>query len=441
MKHLKILILSLLIIPFATQAQEIDNELPVGMQENTDSLLRSWSMQQYLIVDNESQLADINPYFENAVYEDRLKRIPCVINMTYNDIVQGYIDRYTNRLRHSVAFMLGASNFYIPIIEEALAYYQVPIELKHLVVIESAYNPRARSRAGAVGLWQFMPRTATSYGLQINSLVDERCDPIKSSYAAAKLLKDMYSIFGDWTLVIAAYNCGPANVSKAIHRAGGDRDFWNIYQYLPHETRGYVPAFIAANYIMNYYGEHNIKPLQARIPAATDTLRLGKDVRMEHISSICGIDINEIKALNPQYLTNLIPGYRNTPCTLRLPQEQMLQFIDKEQAIYDYGNSAEGKKEIEETPITESNLLPLQATNSSTVAPSNNTYTSKSSKSSRSSKSKSSKSSRSHSVTVKSGQSLSVIAHKNGTTVAKLRKLNRNIKGDRIKPGDKIRVK
>ena len=252
-----------------TDVTDITADLPEGMQENTDSLLRSWNMQRYLLVDTTSQLANINPYFENAVYADRLQRIPSIMDMTYNDIVQKYIDQYTNRLRHSVSYILAASNFYIPIMEEALAFYKIPLELKYLPVIESAYNPRARSRAGAVGLWQFMPRTAVQYGLQINSLVDERCEPIKSSYAAAHYLKDLYTIFGDWTLVIAAYNCGPNNINKAIHRSGGERDFWKIYQNLPRETRGYVPAFIAANYIMNYYGEHNIQPYRARIPATT----------------------------------------------------------------------------------------------------------------------------------------------------------------------------
>ena len=260
MKKIHLLFLFFLSVPFFLIAQNtVDkdnqnsfiNELPEGMKENTDSLLKAWNAQQYFILDTVSQLANINPYFEKAVYEDRLKRIPCVMNLTYNDIVQQYIDQYTNRLRRSVSFILGAANFYVPIMEEAMLFYGIPVELKNLSVIESAFNPTARSRVGAVGLWQFMPRTAVRYGLQINSLVDDRCDPIKSSYAAARYLKDLYDIFGDWTLVIAAYNCGPNNINKAIHRSGGEKDFWRIYPYLPAETRGYVPAFIAANYVMN----------------------------------------------------------------------------------------------------------------------------------------------------------------------------------------------
>ena len=192
MRYITIFASILLFMPMTITAQEevntdvtdITADLPEGMQENTDSLLRSWNMQRYLLVDTTSQLANINPYFENAVYADRLQRIPSIMDMTYNDIVQKYIDQYTNRLRHSVSYILAASNFYIPIMEEALAFYKIPLELKYLPVIESAYNPRARSRAGAVGLWQFMPRTAVQYGLQINSLVDERCEDALQHHVA-----------------------------------------------------------------------------------------------------------------------------------------------------------------------------------------------------------------------------------------------------------------
>jgi len=427
MRYITIFASILLFMPMTITAQEevntdvtdITADLPEGMQENTDSLLRSWNMQRYLLVDTTSQLANINPYFENAVYADRLQRIPSIMDMTYNDIVQKYIDLYTNRLRHSVSYILAASNFYIPIMEEALAFYKIPLELKYLPVIESAYNPRARSRAGAVGLWQFMPRTAVQYGLQINSLVDERCEPIKSSYAAAHYLKDLYTIFGDWTLVIAAYNCGPNNINKAIHRSGGERDFWKIYQNLPRETRGYVPAFIAANYIMNYYGEHNIQPYRARIPATTDTLLINKDVKMEQIATVCGIDIDEIKALNPQYQTTLIPGYRTT-CTLRLPQDQLLKFIDLQDSVYAYGVTNEPQVSSQDMNVKE-------ITEKTTVK--------------KSSRSKSrSRSSSAKRITVRSGQTLGEIARRNHTTVAKLRSLN-GIRGSNIRAGQKLRVR
>ena len=224
---------------------------PEAMNYDLDSLMNLYMSKTYLDEDNDCQMKDVNPVFAKEVYIERLKHMPTVIEMPYNDVVQKFIDRYSGRLRHSVSYMLGASNFYMPIFEEALEAYNLPLELKYLPIIESALNPKAVSRVGATGLWQFMLATGKQYDLKVNSLIDERCDPVKSSYAAAHYLSDLYKIFGDWNLVIAAYNCGPAQINKAIHRADGERDYWQIYPYLPKETRGYVPAFIAANYIMN----------------------------------------------------------------------------------------------------------------------------------------------------------------------------------------------
>ena len=431
MKPIKIFCtaIALSLISYAS-AQEINDTestndiitLPEGMLENTDSMITEWNMSSYFQLDTTSQLANINPYFEDAVYIDRLKRLPNVMPMTYNSIVRKYIDQYTNRLRHSVSYMLGASNFYIPIFEDALLLHQIPLELKYLPVIESAFNPRARSRAGAGGLWQFMPATGKRYGLLINSLVDERCDPIKSSDAAARYLKDLYDIFGDWTLVIAAYNCGPGNINKAIHRAGGERDYWKIYPYLPAETRGYVPAFIAANYVMNYYGEHNILPMRASILANTDTLLLNHDVKMEQIAKVCDIDIQQLKLLNPQYTTNLIPGYRQRS-TLRMPQKQLLTFIDLQDSIY---NST--TQDVAITEDTEDVIEPVQ------------TVSTRRSSASRSRTSASRHRSRTQSVTVRRGQTLSEIARRNHTTVSKLRKRN-GIRGNNIQAGKRLRVK
>ena len=431
MKPIKIFCtaIALSLISYAS-AQEINDTestndiitLPEGMLENTDSMITEWNMSSYFQLDTTSQLANINPYFEDAVYIDRLKRLPNVMPMTYNSIVRKYIDQYTNRLRHSVSYMLGASNFYIPIFEDALLLHQIPLELKYLPVIESAFNPRARSRAGAGGLWQFMPATGKRYGLLINSLVDERCDPIKSSDAAARYLKDLYDIFGDWTLVIAAYNCGPGNINKAIHRAGGERDYWKIYPYLPAEKRGYVPAFIAANYVMNYYGEHNILPMRASILANTDTLLLNHDVKMEQIAKVCDIDIQQLKLLNPQYTTNLIPGYRQRS-TLRMPQKQLLTFIDLQDSIYN--NTIQ---DVALTEDTEDVIEPVQ------------TVSTRRSSASRSRTSASRHRSHTQSVTVRRGQTLSEIARRNHTTVSKLRKLN-GIRGNNIQAGKRLRVK
>ena len=275
-------------------------ELPGGLTCEFDSLLSEYHTKTYLKEDTDCDMQDVNPIYDKDIYIARLKRMPTRIEMPYNDAVQQIIDRYGIKLRQSVSTMLGLQNFYIPIFEEALEAYGLPLELKYLPVVESALNPNAVSRVGATGLWQFMITTGKRYGLEVNSLVDERRDPIKSSYAAAHYLSDLYKIFGDWNLVIAAYNCGPDNINKAIHRSNGETDYWQIYPYLPKETRGYVPAFIAANYMMTYYCDHNICPMKAELPVKTDTIMVDCDVHFEQIANVLNMDINQIKELNPQ---------------------------------------------------------------------------------------------------------------------------------------------
>jgi membrane-bound lytic murein transglycosylase D len=262
--------------------------------------------------------------------------------MAYNPIVKQFIDRYVTRMRKSVSLMLGSSNFYMPIFEQALESYNVPIELKYLPVIESALNPKAVSRVGATGLWQFMLATGKQYGLRVNSLVDDRRDPIRSSYAAARLLRDLYRIFGDWTLAIAAYNCGPQNVNKAIRRSGGSRDYWTIYPYLPSETRGYVPAFIAANYVMTYYCEHNICPMLTNLPERTDTVVVNKNVSFSTLTKFCDIDINLLRELNPQYRRDLVNGLTE-PSTIRMPVSAINKFVEQEDSIMAYDASRHGR--------------------------------------------------------------------------------------------------
>jgi membrane-bound lytic murein transglycosylase D len=345
------------------------------------------------------------------------------MEMPYNDIVQKFIDRYTGRLRHSVSYMLGASNFYTPIFEEALEAYGLPLELKYLPVIESALNPQATSHAGAAGLWQFMVATGKHYGLEVNSLVDERRDPIKSSYAAAQYLKDLYKIFGDWSLVIAAYNCGPENINKAIHRANGEADYWKIYPYLPRETRGYVPAFIAANYVMNYYCEHNICPMRTKLPAKTDTIVVTKDVHLKQIAEVCGIDIDELRTLNPQYRRDIVNG-SNKPSIIRMPATATNTFIANEDSIYNHKT---------ETLFTRRSLVEVDNSSKSS-------YTRKSSAKKRKSYSRKKRRTRAKRVTIRKGDTLSEIAERNHTTVKKLRQLN-GIKGNTIRAGKKIRVR
>ena len=257
------------------------------------------------------------------------------MELSYNEVVRKYLDMYTDRLRKHVSYLLTTNNFYIPIIEEALDAYNLPLELRYLPIIESALNPSATSRAGASGLWQFMLNTGKMYGLESNSLVDERRDPIKSSWAAARYLRDMYEIYQDWNLVIAAYNCGPGNVNKAIRRANGSTDYWEIYPYLPRETRGYVPAFIAVNYVMNYYCKHNICPLEMDIPNATDTVQVARNIHCKQIADLCDVSLDRIKSLNPQYKKNQIPG-DNKSQTLRLPLDAVSLFIDSQDTIYNH---------------------------------------------------------------------------------------------------------
>ena len=399
--------------------QEEVIEFPEAMTFELDSLLNLYMSKNYLDEDNDCRMKDVNPVFEKEVFLERLKRIPSIIEMPYNEVVQKFIDRYSGRLRHSVSYMLGASNFYMPIFEEALETYGLPLELKYLPVIESALNPKAVSRVGATGLWQFMLATGKRYGLEVNSLVDERRDPIKASYAAANYLSDLYKVFGDWNLVIAAYNCGPDQINKAIHRSKGSKDYWQIYPYLPKETRGYVPAFIAANYIMTYYCEHNICPMTTRLPAKTDTVMVGRNVHLEQIASVCNIDIEQLRTLNPAYRRDIVPGATKLSA-VRLPQTEVGKFIDLEDSIYAYNAEVLFSKR---TTVEVNDDVP--------------TYTRKSSsKRSR----KKARTSRGRSVTVKSGQTLSEIAKRNGTTVSKLRRLN-GIKGSNIRAGKKLRVR
>lgn len=403
-------------------------DLPEAMNYEVDSLLNLYYSKTYLQQDEDCNYRDENRDYPKEVYIERLSRLPNVMEMPYNEIVQKFIDRYTGRLRHSVSYMLGASNFYIPIFEEALEAYGLPLELKYLPVIESALNPKATSHAGAAGLWQFMVATGKQYGLEINSLIDERRDPIKSSYAAAHYLKDLYNIFGDWSLVIAAYNCGPENINKAIHRADGQADYWKIYPYLPRETRGYVPAFIAANYVMNYYCEHNICPMRTTLPAKTDTVVVSKDVHLKQIADVCGIDIEELRTLNPQYRRDIVNG-NNKPSVIRMPANATNTFIANEDSIYRYETDA---------LLTRRSLVEVESSKYTTSTSSSRKSYSKS----KSRKRKSSRRSRTRkkSVTVRSGDTLSEIAERHHTTVKKLRQLN-GIKGNNIRAGKKIRVK
>jgi membrane-bound lytic murein transglycosylase D len=309
--------------------------------KNLDSLLNLYYVGQSISSYPEfwnSEADSLIPDFSDSVYIDRLKKIPTIVDLTYNTVVRRYIEVYTRQKRSSVGVMLGLSQYYFPLFDEIFDYYDIPNEMKYMSIIESALNPRATSRTRAVGLWQFMYGTGRSYGLTINSLVDERRDPIKSTYAAARYVKDLYAIYHDWTLVIAAYNCGPGNVNKAIRRSGGKRNYWDIYYYLPRETRGHVPAFIAATYTMNYYREHNLKPIPVSFPVTSDTIMVTKNLHFMQISEVLGLPVQLLKDMNPQYRTDIIP-VNGQPMSLRLPLEQTTRFIDLEKEIYAYKDS------------------------------------------------------------------------------------------------------
>ncbi len=395
-------------------------DVPEGMTTDLDELLHLYNAQSYLMKDTTCNYRDVNRTYPDSVYMDRLQRLPTIIEMPYNQVVKQFIERYSDKLRGSVSYMLGAANFYMPIFEQALETYGLPLELRYLPVIESALNPNAVSRVGATGLWQFMLETGKRYGLEVNSLVDERRDPIKSSYAAARYLRDLYKIFDDWSLVIAAYNCGPNKVNQAIHRAKGCVDYWQIYPYLPKETRGYVPAFIAANYIMNYYCEHNICPMITELPISTDTIVVDKNLHLEQIAKVLNVNIEHLRALNPQYRRDIVNGLTE-PSVVRLPLSLVGSFIDNEDSIYAYKrDELLLKREVVAVNDIKLSYSKSKATKRRT--------------------SKRSSRSRRKTVTVRQGDTLSEIAKRNGTTVKKLRRLN-GIKGSNIRAGKKIRVR
>lgn len=346
----KVIIFSLLLCFISQSIYSSDAEkdsLKLGVEyfsnfeDNLDSLLNLWyvknSVKTNYDISNDNVYSDI-PEFPDSVYIERLKNIPSIINLPYNSIVRNYIHVYTKKRRENVQAMIGLSDYYFPIIEEIFEGYGIPTELKYMAIIESALNPNAVSRVGATGMWQFMYGTARMYNLTVNSYVDERRDPVKSAHAAAKFMQDLYSIFNDWTLVIAAYNCGPGNVNKAIRRTGGKRDFWELYYYLPRETRGYVPAYIAAAYTMNYYQEHYISPVIPEISMATDTIMIYDNLHLKQVSEVLGIPYQLIRDLNPQYKIDIIPA-KGTKYPITIPMDYTGKFISNQDSIFRYKDS------------------------------------------------------------------------------------------------------
>ena len=389
-----------------------DIVFPESFDTDVHKMMTNWYLQNYTVLD-----ADVENKSHGEVSEEtyirRLAAIPSVIEMPYNQVVRKHIERYVYRSRTLVEEMLGMSLYYMPIFEQALEKEGLPLELKYLPIVESALDPNAVSRVGAAGLWQFMIGTGKGLGLEINSLVDERRDPYRSSAMAAKYLKNLYQIYNDWSLAIAAYNCGPGNVNKALRRAGGEgADFWAIYPYLPRETRGYVPAFIAAIYVITYFKQHNISPTLARKPLITDTVGVTRRIHFNQIAAVLNMPVEELRALNPQYRTTLIPA-DSRPCTLRMPTAAISTFLEAEDSVY--------------------------ACRPETLKP-NRRVVEVASREEHKAASRSGSRGRGSSVTVRSGDTLGAIARRNHTTVARLQRLN-GIKGTNIRAGQKLRVK
>jgi len=363
MSHIRFLfiILTISVLPFfqsAAQEVEIDEEilteepqteaesivqpydsiigyLPESMDVDIQKLLEGWHASHLTNADDHCIDDDVNPVFSDTIFRKRMNRMPTVVPMVYNEAVRRCIDIYSNRRRNQMRFMMGMADYYFPMFEQILDANGMPLELKYLAIVESALNPFALSRVGASGLWQFMLPTAKSNGLEINSLIDERYDLQKATEAACRYLKMLYNMYDDWHLALAAYNCGPGGVNKAIARSGGKMDFWKIFPYLPRETRSYVPLFIAAAYVMTYHCDHNLCPVRANFAIATDTIVINRALHFDQIAEVLQIDKEMIRFYNPQYKREIIPG-NIRPSTLRLPIETTFALINREDSVYEH---------------------------------------------------------------------------------------------------------
>ncbi|HRS18372.1 MAG TPA: transglycosylase SLT domain-containing protein [Bacteroidales bacterium] len=320
-----------------------DTVIFTQFNSNLDKLVQLWYVQksEYWKYCNRPLLgydSSYVPSFTPEEYKQRIAKMNSIIPLSYNDQVQAFINVYAFRKRDRVEIMLGLAEYYFPMFEEILDKYEIPLELKYLAIIESALNPRATSPVGAGGLWQFMPGTGVMYKLHITSFVDDRRDPYKSTHAAAKYLKSLYGMFNDWLLAIAAYNCGPGNVRKAITRSGGKTNFWEIYPYLPRETRGYVPAFIAAYYVFENHAEHNLYPREIAFPRVTDTIMVTQQLHLQQVSEVLNIPLQFLQDINPQYRVGIIPASEKGHA-LYLPIDYVTPFLLFQDSILTYKDS------------------------------------------------------------------------------------------------------
>lgn len=376
----------------------------------TDSLLTAMYRQKHgdtVSVDHGFDMDSVNltSNLPDSVITERLARLNSFITLPFNQTVRNYIVLYSEKMPSKMAQILGLCEYYMPIFEETFNKYNLPEELKYMAIIESALNPFAVSRSGAKGMWQFMYHSAIFYGLKIDSYIDERLNPIKSVDAAARYLKDSYALFGDWNLAISSYNCGPGNVNKAIRRAGGKRDFWSVYDYLPRETRGFVPAFVGAMYAIKYSSEYGLKPAKIQMPPQVDTFEIHRNVHFQQISDVVGVPIDVVRTLNPQYIKDVIPGQSGT-CELRLPFNYTNAFLEQEDSVYAY------KADSLLNPKT---LLENSGSRATTSDGSRIVYR------------------------VKKGDFLGRIARKYHVSVAQLKKWN-HLRSDRLQVGQKIYI-
>ena len=386
--------------------------IPEVLDENVRALLQSWHAKYFSQSDPYCIDHDENAPVSDDVYRDRLSRMATIIPMDYNPIVRNCISIYADRRRELVRYVMAMADLYFPLFEQVLDQYDLPLELKYLAIIESNLNPRAYSRAGAAGIWQFMLPTGKLFGLEINSLIDQRLDPIASTHAACKYFKQMYATFGDWYLVLASYNCGPGNVNKAIRRAGGRTSFWEIYPYLPRETRSYVPFFIAATYIMTYHCEHNICPMRTSLSVATDTVMVDRLMHLRQVADVLNVDIEMLRTFNPQYKREIIPGHIK-PCVLKLPVAATYAYIDKKDTISAY--------RADELLAA---YLPKRYTESSSDDQEDKPSEPKTEM---------------IRYTVKSGENLYTIANKYGVTAQNIRKWN-NLRTNRVPRGKRLTI-
>jgi membrane-bound lytic murein transglycosylase D len=392
-----------------------------SLEENDESDY-AWTERQFIHIDpNCVRILEPEPV-PDSVYIMRLRALPTIIEMPFNQPVKKALDFYLMRRRALVERMVSVGfNYYFPIFENALQKYELPSELKYLACIESALRQNAYSPARAAGLWQFIPATGIMQGLEVNSYIDERYDLYKSTEAACKFLKKLYNKFGDWHLAIAAYNCGPGNIDKAIARSGGHRTFWEIYNYLPQETRAYVPFFIAATYVMTYHCEHGLCGSVTDIPVECDTIMVSRMVHFEQITHCLNLPMEVVESLNPQYIRDIVPGSPEKPHSITLPANKSISFLEHQDSIFAYKAETLLPRNGRITEVSSRgrrNEYVRQGGNrgsSTSTASSGRTYT------------------------VRKGESLGSIARKHHTTSAKIKKLNK-LRSDRIHPGQKLRL-